>query len=873
MTDNNGTYVSRYDDNQIFGYNIFEQPIQVPSLQSSSTLQLNAPDGLILSNGVGANGQILVSQGINNPPQWRTVSGASTTLSALVAQNSSCGDLPLTQCSGIESTNAFNLVANDGLNVGNGVGTIGQVLTSNGSAEPTWTSVSGSSKTLGELVTENPSCNDLPLTHCTGIDSTTTLELVAPDGLVINGGVGTNDQVLVSQGVGLTPIWKTILETQTLTSILDTNTSAGFNPITDIIGIESQSQLTMVAPTGIQLNNTVGTSGQYLGSNGTAQPTWKTLPTTTLSGIIAESSSCGNQGLTDIPSVTSANTFSITAPQGLSVGGSVGVAGQILTSNGGSAPATWTTPVSNSTTLSGLIAQSSDCGNQNFTNCAGVQSNNYINLVAPSGIRLANTEGSQGQVLTSNGTAQPTWQTISSGTSTLAQLVASNSSCGDASLTQCTGISSGTTLSLTAPSGLRLNNSVGTTNQVLSSNGAGQPTWKTVSVNPTLAQVLVNGSDANGNIIQNLAAISSNTSLSLVAGSTAGSFMIFTAPFGLKLNGGVGTSGQYFGSLGGSQPQWTTLPTFSQILDINASAGGKTITGVVGIQSTNSLTLTAPSGINLNNNVTSSSAWTCGSLASSGAISSSGNITATGNLTGTTVTGSTNVFTPLLNSTTISNSGTTNTGTLICSSSAFCDSTLSVTGTATVGNLTTAGTIGCGGLLTGNTMSFTRYGNQAVGTVTGNNIWTNSTFNYDFPLTYSNTKIVRVLGDNTFDYIANYDNGVRPFPNTVNPLPDGLVVSCLNSDTFCSVILPLPTNGQKVFINNFTRFSGTNPTARTGAAMYLKSASSPMFCKTSNSSTYTVKNANVNCTFYNGATAECVACGTYWLVTVNDYFE
>ena len=866
MTDNNGTYMSRYDDNHVYSFNLFEQPIQVPAIQSNTTLQLSAPEGLIINGTVGTNGQVLASQGIDSAPHWITLTGGgSTTLAELVASNPSCGNAGLTQCSGIQSTGEFALIAGTGLSVGNGIGISGQVLTSQGADEPIWTTVSGGSSTLAQLVASNPSCGNAGLTNCTGVSSSTTLALTSPAGLTLVNGVGSAGQVIQSQGTGLAPIWTTINETQTLTSILNTNTSAGNNPITNLSGVSSGSTLAITAPSGISLSSSVGTEGQVITSHGSAPPTWTTIPSqSTLAQLVASNSSCGNRGLTDLPSITSANTLTLTAPTGLSVGGSVGVAGQVLTSNGGSSSATWETPISNATTLAELVSANPSCGDKGLTHCTGISSATSLTLTTPSGLSVSNGVGTSGQVLTSNALGTPSWTTPATFSTTLADLATANPSCGNTTLTNCNGLTSTGTIALTAPTGLSVSNGVGTSGQVLQSQGSAlPPIWVSGGGSQTLSQLVASNPSCGNAGLTDCNGLIGNTHVEL---TSTGSVSI-TAPTGLFVNGSFGENGQVLTSQNEGQTiHWTTLPSLAQLADQNQSIGNHIITNCNGLSSAGVIGLVAPNGINTNSNFVSTNNITAGNLISTGTVSGTsatfsglqinGDATDTGTIYINNIRNITGTNGSIIINGAVQGTGIKSTG------SAVVDKNLNVGGNITTLSGAVYGNTVYGSIANFNTISITNWGQSGY-----TSQWTNSGFMFDFPPVYNKAGTTfKNMGDDSGVYSLNYTISQGQFPNP-NPMPNNLSVSITNTNNTTTFVLPNPLNNQIVYFSNFSPVSGTNPNAKTGNTCNISSNDNAIYVSYNGIISITPASTAFNLAV--GACGTMVGCGTFWSFTVN----
>jgi len=157
-----------------------------------------------------------------------------------------------------------------------------------------------------------------------------------------------------------------------------------------------------------------------------------------------------------------------------------------------------------------------------------------FNLAASSTSRilLANSSGTGGQYITSNGSLGPTWTSPS-----FIGTASSDLSMGSYNITTTTG-----DLDIGSGGLIKLNGSSGTSGQYLVSGGSSSPSW------------------VSSTSVWNGTATSALSMTTYDITTTTGSLNIGTGGF-IKLNSSAGTSGQYLSSTGTlTSPVWATLP-------------------------------------------------------------------------------------------------------------------------------------------------------------------------------------------------------------------------------------------------------------------------------------------------------------------------
>ena len=230
-----------------------------------------------------------------------------------------------------------------------GPGTSGQVLTSTGGTAPTFQTLSSVPSATTATNLAAGSGGQVPYQSASGTTGFT--------------GPGTSGQILTSTG-GSAPTFQTLSSVPSSTTA--TNLASG-----------TAGQVPFQSSSGVTSFTGPGTSGQVLTSGGVGGPTYTTITTVPSANNITG----GSAGLVLYQSAS-----------GVTSGAGPGTAGQVLTSNGASAP-TFQTP---STTASNLAGGTT--GQVVYQSGAGATA-----FTGP---------GTAGQVLTSNGAAAPTYQAI-----------------------------------------------------------------------------------------------------------------------------------------------------------------------------------------------------------------------------------------------------------------------------------------------------------------------------------------------------------------------------------------------------------------------------------------------------------------------------
>ncbi len=386
-------------------------------------------------------------------------------------------------------------------------GTVGQYMQSQGANSPIWstgTDINGSSVVtvtngVGQGVGAGNTSIDVAGTagavlYGTGASSAfstqgTTGYLLQSNGAGAPSWVNPNAALVVSDVVG-SPVLS-------VTNGSGKAVGAG-NVNLDVVGTSGGVMYGTGTSSGF---SAAGTAGQVLRSTGAGAPVWAspnaTITTNNVTGGSVMNITNGNGQVVgganmniDVAGTNGGVMYGTGASSGFTA---VGTSGQVLKSNGAGAP-TWVNPNTTLTTTnitgSGPVvvtngtAQTIGTGNPTI-NVAGTAGAVLYGTGASSTFTLA---GTTGQVLQSNGASTPTWVNANStlttknitnaGNGVIAITNGTNQIVGAANATMDVAGTSGGVLYGT---GVSSNfTGVGTTNQVLTSNAAGAPGWKTV---------------------------------------------------------------------------------------------------------------------------------------------------------------------------------------------------------------------------------------------------------------------------------------------------------------------------------------------------------------------------------------------------------
>ena len=295
--------------------------------------QLNVTGAISVNGSTGTAGQVLTSQGTNLPAYWAVASGGGGGTVTLPNTQVAFGSTSDTV------TSSANLVYNSSSNILS-VGTTTSGLIS---------STPGGSITVASDTSISLTANS---TEVVTINADGSLDIYGP--INVSSSSGTAGQVLTSQGAGLPAVWgvggggsTTLANTQVaFGSTSDTITSSNnfiYDNSTDtlIVGDFGTFDGTISANGFLRLEST---SSIYLNIGGTDAVTIDSANTIVIgaSGNGVVSASAG-QSLY-LESNGGNNVIVLGAAGDLSVNGSVGTVGQILTSQGADASPTWESP-------------------------------------------------------------------------------------------------------------------------------------------------------------------------------------------------------------------------------------------------------------------------------------------------------------------------------------------------------------------------------------------------------------------------------------------------------------------------------------------------------------------------------------------------
>lgn len=455
-------------------------------------------------------------------------------------------------CAGTTSTGAFQNVS--------GVGSAGQILTSNGAGLlPTWQSATGTGTVNAGLINQ--------------------LAYYAANGNTVSGLATLASGVLVTSAGGVPSIGQTLPSAvQTNITQLGTITAGVWQgtPVGVAFGGTGNSSFTAYAvlcagttSTGAFQNvSGVGTAGQILTSNGAALlPSWQS-PTgtgTVTAGLINQLAYYAANGSTVSGLATANNGTLVTSAGGVpSISQTLPSAVQTNITQLG----TITTGVWNGTTI---LVGNGGTGATSFTAyavvCGGITSTGALQNV--SGV------GSVGQVLTSNGAAAlPSWQAVSGGGTVSPGLInqlAYYSSAGN-TVSGLTTASGGVLVTNNAGAPSILPGSA-TTGTVLQAVSGGAPAWSTISY-PSTA----------GTTGQHLASNGSNVvySTSTYADTYAVSTLLYASSANV-VTGLATANSAWLKTNGSGVPAWSTTLPFT-VLSTQTFVASGTYTPTAGMK-------------------------------------------------------------------------------------------------------------------------------------------------------------------------------------------------------------------------------------------------------------------------------------------------
>ena len=419
--------------------------------------------------------------------------------------------------------------------------------------------------------------------------------------LLLNSVAGTAGQVLTSQGAAAAPIWSTF---SAATSLTGTGAIAGSGTVTGVYaGVDgnSMSQMTFTTVAGSAAGqramrfvaHTAGTFiASWLPDSLGFETNWLTATRNT------------SQVTTNITLIT--NQFALSGlSTGLSINGSTGTSGQVLVSNGASAPTWAAVPPAGSTTQilfnnagirsgsAGLIA--ANVGGANIGNAltvaqAGTSVGNILTLV-----NLSNAIGDVIGLSFSSGTST----TNASERGSIRVIVEPTTAHG--AMVFSTGLATAGTYStgtmterfrITGAGGFAVGGATnfGAVGQVLTSNGNAAPTW---AASPPMANATVVGTVINTAItITGLAGTTSASSpMTITASATTvgqGNSLTLGGGVGGNTGGGVLINGAAGATIGNGG---------ALVLTAGASGNGATGNGgVINITSGSALSTTGTGG-------------------------------------------------------------------------------------------------------------------------------------------------------------------------------------------------------------------------------------------------------------------------------------
>lgn len=377
----------------------------------------------------GSAGQVLTSQGAGSAPVWSSVSADAVNATATVAavqtttsgiyggltssgsnptfnfinsgasvntrvmyqrlQNTGIFDMGFMLDSGLSATSFMTVSRSTGSVNANAITFSATSFTVNAAATVSNISVSGSTKATNGLY--------LAATNTVGISTNGTDSLlINANGALGLGGAnyGTAGQVLTSNGTG-TPTWQTPAATST--SLSATGSNPRSSATTGIYaGVVSGHPSVTFVNSGAATSNKLWT--QWID---TASNSWRF-------SLETDNSSSSVDVMTITRSATAASLLTFTSAAinlaglsaGLQLNGSVGTAGQVLTSNGSGAAPTWGSPTVSTVTATATIPTNTSASGIYGGTLSGNSLLQFVNLTAAAGQRVwdvrVDTNGSFG---------------------------------------------------------------------------------------------------------------------------------------------------------------------------------------------------------------------------------------------------------------------------------------------------------------------------------------------------------------------------------------------------------------------------------------------------------------------------------------------
>ena len=542
-------------------------------ITSTGTLAITLTSGYMIPGG-GTSGQILTSQGAS-APVWTAASvGTVTSVAASMPTGLSVSGSPITTSGTLAITMASGYMIPGG-------GTSGQVLRSQGASAPAFSSATYPATATGTgTLLRADGTNFVATTATYPATATGTGTILRADGTnweattatypatvtvnrllwasstnVISDLATANSGVLVTSGAGVPSIATDIPTAVTIGGGYVYR--AGGTDLDVVDGGTGRSTSTLAyglitagtTATGVlQTLASLGSSGQVLTSGGAGVlPTWTTIGGT---GTVTSVAQTVPTGLSIAGSpITTSGTLAITLTSGYMIPGG-GTSGQVLRSQGASAPAfsTATYPATATGTGTLLRADGTNWGTTSATYPATVTVNRLLWASATNVISDLATANSG--VLVTSGAGVPSIETdlptaVTIGTAYVYRAGGTDIDVVDGG----TGRSTSTlaygliTAGTTATGAHQTLASLGSSGQVLTSGGAGVlPTWTTIGGTGTVTSV----------------AQTVPTGLS-IAGSpiTTSGTLAITLTSGYVIPGG-GSSGQVLRSQGASAPAFST---------------------------------------------------------------------------------------------------------------------------------------------------------------------------------------------------------------------------------------------------------------------------------------------------------------------------